>query len=224
MAEFFEFLLSYETLRVIWWLLLGLLLIGFISEPRWRNTWDWCLFIGSAVPGVVFGVAMGNLLLGVPFVIDPEWLSVAYEGSFFGLLNPFGLLAGLVSIAMLVMHGAIYLQLRTEGEIQVRAQRWVTRAGLVLMGGFALAGIAVAFFIDGYVLVQFAGTEGPSNPLAKEVTREAGAWLDNYSTHSWTLLAPLAAFAGTGLTLCCPRDSGRGLGLSPAPSPSPALS
>ena len=86
-----------------------------VADPRWRSAWDWGLFVGGAVPALVFGVAFGNLLQGVPFTFD-DMLRPYYSGNFFGLLNPFALLTGVVSLAMLVMHGAIYLQMRTEGE------------------------------------------------------------------------------------------------------------
>ena len=68
-----------------------------IEETRWRNMWDWGIFIGSFVPPLVIGVAFGNLLQGVPFNVD-EYLRLYYTGNFFQLLNPFGLLAGVVSV------------------------------------------------------------------------------------------------------------------------------
>ena len=76
-----------------------------VADPRWRSAWDWGLFVGGTVPALVFGVAFGNLLQGVPFHFDAD-LRVYYTGSFFALLNPFALLAGVVSVAMLAMHGA----------------------------------------------------------------------------------------------------------------------
>src|SRR6516165_921644 len=79
-----------------------------LADPRWRNAWDWALFVGGAVPALIFGVAFGNLLQGVPFHFDADQ-RVFYTGSFWGLLNPFALLAGVVSLAMLAMHGAIFL-------------------------------------------------------------------------------------------------------------------
>ncbi len=76
------------------------------ESARWRNNWDWALFIGGFVPSLIFGVAVGNVLQGVPFRFDPADMRIFYEGSFFGLLNPYALLCGLLSVAMLVMHGA----------------------------------------------------------------------------------------------------------------------
>ena len=92
------------------------------EEPAWRSRWDWALFVGGFVPALIFGVAMGNVLQGVPFRIEDD-MQIFYDGSFFGLLNPYALLAGLVSVAMLVMHGAAWLQLKTSGTVAERARR-----------------------------------------------------------------------------------------------------
>lgn len=119
--------------------------IGFdyrskVEDPRWRTAWDWGLFIGGLVPALVFGVAFGNLLQGVPFHLD-DFMRPFYTGSFWGLvINPFALLAGVVSLSMLIMHGAVYLQLRTEGEIYHRAKKAVLAFSLIFMVAFALAG------------------------------------------------------------------------------------
>lgn len=77
-----------------------------IEDPRWRNMWDWGVFIGSFVPPLVIGVAFGNLLQGVPFHVD-EYLRLYYTGNFFQLLNPFGLLAGIVSVGMIITQGRL---------------------------------------------------------------------------------------------------------------------
>lgn len=280
--EFIQFLMSYETLRVIWWLFLGVLLIGFavmegfdlgvatllpivartdderrvlintvgptwegnqvwlilgggaifaayplvysaafsgffialiltlfalilrpvgfsyrskLPNARWRNVWDWALFVGAIVPSIVFGVAFGNLLQGVPFSFD-EQLRVTYYGSFFGLLNPYGLLAGLVSLSMMLLQGSVFLQLKTEGEIRERARRWVGYSALALCVTFALAGIWLTLGIDGYRIVAFAGTEAASNPTTKQVVREAGAWLANYDANPLLWVIPALVFVG----------------------------
>lgn len=284
MSDALTFLMSYETLRVVWWLFLGVLLIGFaimdgfdlgvgvllpvvartdderrvlinaigptwegnqvwfvlgggaifaafpliyaaafsgffvalilvlfalilrpvgfdyrgkLADPRWRSMWDVCLFIGGFVPSLVFGVAFGNLLLGVPFRYDED-LRVHYDGSFFGLLSPFPLLVGGVSLSLLVMHGAVFLQLKTVGELRARARRWQRIAALVFAASFAAAGLWIAFGIDGYRLASFAGTEAGSNPLAKTVVVEAGAWFANFRALPVLWLLPLLGFAGAG--------------------------
>ena len=100
-----------------------------VPDPRWRAAWDWALFVSGLVPALVFGVAMGNVLLGVPFHFD-DTLRIFYEGGLFGLLTPFALLCGLVSVAMLVMHGAAMLAMKTSGAIAERARRYGSLAAL----------------------------------------------------------------------------------------------
>jgi cytochrome d ubiquinol oxidase subunit II len=172
-----------------------------IPDPRWRAFWDYALFAGGLVPSVVFGVAFGNLLQGVPFSLDSD-LRILYTGSgLFELLNPFGLLCGLVSSAMLAGHGAIYLTLKTEGTVQARARG----AALILAPAtivlFALAGLWIAWGIDGYVITSPIAADGPSNPLLKTVTRQPGQWFANYRAHSWMIAAPVLGVLGPLLAL-----------------------
>jgi cytochrome d ubiquinol oxidase subunit II len=145
-------------------------------------------------------VAFGNLLQGVPFQYD-EVLRPTYTGSFFALLNPFALLAGVVSLSMLVMHGAVYLQMRTEGVIAKRAKSAAKIFGMIFVAAFALAGLWMAIGIDGFRIISMPEPGATPNILAKEVITEAGAWLRNYSEYSWHILAPLAAFAGAAAAL-----------------------
>jgi len=171
-----------------------------VDDPRWRNAWDWGLFVGGAVPALVFGVAFGNLLLGVPFRFD-DTMQVFYAGSFWQLLNPFGLLAGVVSLSMLVMHGAVYLQLRSEDEINARARKAVVISAIVMMAAFALAGVWLATGIDGYRIVSMPAADTAFTPLAKVVEKAPGAWLANYSTHPWMMAAPVLGFAGAAIAI-----------------------
>lgn len=276
-------LISYETLRVIWWVLLGVLLIGFavmdggdigsatllpfvakddverrvvinavgpvwegnqvwlilgggaifaawpplyavsfsgfylamfailfalILRPvgfkyrstresaSWRNGWDWALFVGGVVPALVMGVAVGNVLQGVPFRLDSD-LRVFYEGTtLFELLNPFGLLCGLLSVAMLVMHGAAWLVLKSEGPVAVRSRTYGTIAAFLTVVLFALGGLWLWLGIDGYRITSEVVTGGPSNPLAKTVEVAPGVWFENYARHPWMMIAPILGFAG----------------------------
>jgi cytochrome bd ubiquinol oxidase subunit II len=166
-----------------------------LNDARWRSAWDWGLFIGGFVPALVFGIAFGNLLQGVPFHFDGD-LRTYYTGSFWQLLNPFALLAGVISVALLSMHGAAYLRLRVDGDIQARAGRAARIAGVILVVAFAAAGVWVAMGIDGYRITMIADLNGQPNPLAKAVEKAPGAWLDNYGKYRWMIAAPLAAFAG----------------------------
>jgi len=189
--------------------------IGFkyrslIADSRWRNAWDWGLFVGGFVPALVFGVAFGNLLQGVPFKYD-EFVRLSYTGSFWGLLNPFALLAGIISVAMLIMHGAVFLQMRTEGEINARAQKAVKTFGIAFMAAFALAGIWQAFGIDFYHIVSMPDPGTAFSPLAKKVEVAAGALLQNYSRCGYTIIAPVLAFAGATLAILLSRANRPGI-------------
>jgi cytochrome d ubiquinol oxidase subunit II len=156
------------------------------------------------VPALVFGMAFGNLLQGVPFHYD-EFVRPFYTGSFFGLLNPFALLAGVVSLSMLVMHGAVYLQIRTEAELFSRAKKAVLLFGIIFMVAFALAGIWQAQGIQGFRLVSSPDPGTAFSPLAKTVEVSRGAWLQNYSSYPWMMLAPVLAFAGGILAIVLSR-------------------
>lgn len=166
-----------------------------LPSERWRAFWDWALFAGSAVPALVFGVAFGNLLQGVPFHYDTE-LAPHYTGSFFALLNPFALLAGVLSLALLVLHGATYLQLRTEGVLHERAARAARLAAVVVIVAFAAAGLWLAWGIEGYRILSMPPPDASFVPPAKSVERAAGVWLANYKTWPWTMTAPILGFLG----------------------------
>jgi cytochrome bd ubiquinol oxidase subunit II len=167
-----------------------------IEDAAWRGTWDWGLFIAGTVPPIVFGVAFGNLLQGVPFSFDSNMAST-YTGSFWQLLNPFALLCGLVSSAMITLQGATYLAHRTEGAIHDRA-RWAARLfGVVLLVAFSAAGVWLASAIDGYVITSAIDPSAAANPIGKSVVRQAGAWLANYHRAPLTLALPALAYAGT---------------------------
>jgi len=169
-----------------------------LEDTRWRTIWDTALFLGGLVPALVFGVAFGNTLQGVPFRFD-DTLRMTYTGSVFGLFNPFALLCGLVSVAMLTMHGATWLACKTEGALRMRAQRAGLIAALVLAVLFILGGVWAAM-LDGYVLQSFAGVDAPSNPLGKHVVHQTGALMANYAAMPITVLAPTIGVVGALLT------------------------
>lgn len=173
-----------------------------IHHPTWRSTWDWGLFIGGSVPPLIFGVAFGNLLQGVPFRFDDQLMSY-YTGSFWALLNPFALLCGVVSSAMITFHGGLYLMHRTEGEIQARTKRAVLAAGALAVVSFSLAGMWLAWGIDGFVIRSVVDAAALPDPLSKTVERVAGAWLENYHRWPLTLLVPALAYAGFLVAMRC---------------------
>lgn len=173
---------------------------GKIDHPTWRAVWDMCLFVAGFVPALIFGVAVGNVLQGVPFHYNEVLLPI-YTGHFLALLNPFALLTGALSVSMLCMHGCIYLALKTEGAIRIRASKYSKTAAFITVILFAAAGIWVDTFLSGFVFSSTPAMSGASNPLHKTVILQTGAWLANYNTHPWSLVAPVAGFTGAILTM-----------------------
>ena len=168
-----------------------------VPAEKWRNSWDWALFVGSFIPPIIFGVAFGNMLQGVPFHFD-ETLRSTYTGSFWALLNPFALLCGVVSIAMIVFHGANYLLLRTTGPLQARAQRVGIITGSLTAVLFALGGLWVYFGIEGYIAADI-NPAGVANPLLKTVHISEGAWFHNFFSYPVLFAVPVLAIAAAGL-------------------------
>jgi cytochrome d ubiquinol oxidase subunit II len=197
--------------------LAGLILrpVGFKFRSKmpgaaWRSTWDWLLFAGGFVPALVFGVAMGNLLEGVPFGFDSE-LREHYEFGLFDLLNPFALLCGLVSVAMLATHGARYLVLKADGAVAERAakfSRWTALAWFLL---FAFAGIWLARSGFGLRITSGALAGAAPDPLAKTVIAVPGAWLDNYARWPLARILPALGLAVPLVLALLPRARAQGL-------------
>lgn len=179
------------------------------ESATWRSSWDWALFVGGFVPALVFGVAVGNVLQGVPFRLNEDLMTV-YEGSFFGLLNPFALLAGLVSLAMLLMHGSAWLVLKTDGVVRDRARSYGSVAALATIVLFVLAGLWLAVGIDGYRFVSDVVTDGPSNPLMSDISHE-GSWMAAYASRPWIAIAPLMGIAGAAMAFVLFRAGKEGL-------------
>jgi len=176
-----------------------------MPQARWRSIWDWALFVSGLVPSLVFGVAMGNLLEGVPFTLDSE-LRASYAFGLFDLLNPFALLCGIVSVAMLVTHGAAYLAVKTDASIAPRARTLSRLFALLWAALFAIAGLWLWRSGFGMTITDGAPPGGTPNPLGKTAVRLAGAWLMNYRRWPATMLVPaiglaapllVAALAGT---------------------------
>jgi cytochrome d ubiquinol oxidase subunit II len=169
-------------------------------DPRWRAFWDWALFTGGFVPVLVFGVAVGNVLQGAPFKLDGD-LRATYHGAFLGLFTPFTLVCGLLSVAMLVLHGAAWLGIKAEdgGLVQDRARRFGTGAGIATLLLFLVGGLLamrLGFRIEGAF-----DPAGPSNPLRGVAVASPGAWFDNFGRHPWMLVAPVMGFGGAILAL-----------------------
>jgi cytochrome d ubiquinol oxidase subunit II len=191
-------------------ILLALILrpVGFkyrskFEGSRWRNTWDGLLCFSGVVIALVCGVAMGNVILGVPHGFDPDTMRPVYTGMFFQLFTPFALMAGVLSVALLVMHGAVLLAWRTEDPIAGRARGWARLTAFLAIVLFVLGGFWVAYGIDGQV-ASGIDVNAPSNPLLKHVVVQTGAWMANF--HKWPLMwiAPVLGVVGALLVLLIP--------------------
>jgi cytochrome d ubiquinol oxidase subunit II len=180
--------------------LLALILrpVGFnfrdkVHDPRWASLWDWVLTGSGLTVMLVSGVAFGNLFLGLPFRFDDD-LRMSWHGGFFELLHPFALLSGLVSLSMLLAHGACWAALKADHLIAARAvtiARWMT---LIFAALYVAAGVWLAYGIPGYAISGPMSTDGVSNPLYKQVA-VGSSWFASYMQYPWFWVAPLLALA-----------------------------
>ena len=197
-AMFAAFPQWYATMFSGFYLALALVLIALIlrgvafefrrkdERPAWRGSWDWAIFIGSLLPALLFGVAFGNLLRGVP--IDA---SKNYAGDFFFLLNPYALLTGLYGLVLMTLHGAVYLSLRTDGDLSARARRLASQLwlpALVLL--FAALG---ASYVATDMYSKLGVNPGPV-PILGGVALLSVIWFIRRQRDGW-------AFVMTGITL-----------------------
>ncbi|WP_031549547.1 cytochrome d ubiquinol oxidase subunit II [Parvularcula oceani] len=163
---------------------------------KWRSRWDLAIVVSGLVPPVIFGVAVGNALIGVPFAYDND-LRPDYQGGLFGLLNPAALFCGVLSLFMIAAHGAAWLHLKADPVIAERARKigkWAAFGAFVL---FALGGFLVAFgALGGYELTSTADFRTPSFPLGKTAAEADGAWLANYGEAPLLMLVPALGLLG----------------------------
>ncbi len=174
-----------------------------ITNPTWRANWDRALFVGSAVPPIVIGVAFGNLLQGVPFELNNLMMST-YTGSFFDLLNPFGILCGVISLLMILTQGAVFLQMKVAGDVHTRAMKTVPITAILGLILFVIAGFW-AHSLNGYVITTDIIKDAPSNPLNKEVIRQVGALFNNFHDYPLMWIAPILAVIMPILTVVSSR-------------------
>lgn len=221
-AVFAAWPMLYATSFSGFYLAMLVVLLSFILRPvgfkyrsklenkTWRSVWDYCLFIGGTVPAIIFGVAIGNVLQGVPFEITSDLMPI-YQGSFLALLNPFALLCGVTSLAMLTMHGGNFLATKLEDPLATRAANIAMFGAIITIVLFAIGGVLIAYKVSGYELLKPMLHDGPSNPLHKSVGHATGLWLSNYKQLPWILLAPILGFLGALLSLrfskYCPKTA-----------------
>ncbi|MCG9545819.1 MULTISPECIES: cytochrome d ubiquinol oxidase subunit II [Vibrio] len=179
----------YVTLAALWLRPLALDYRSKIEEPKWRKAWDYALCFSGTVPPIIFGVAFGNLMQGVPFDLNDLMMS-KYHGTFFALLNPFALLCGVLALMLFVMQGATWLQMKTTEELHNRARNVAQITGLIAIALFVIGGFWVQS-IEGYVITSTIDTFADSNPLNKEVSLQVGAWMTNFETYPAMWAAPI---------------------------------
>jgi len=174
-----------------------------IADTRWRETWDWILTFAGAIPALIFGVAFGNLFLGVPFRYD-ETLRMTYEGNLLGLLRPFPLLAGIVSLSMVLMHGAAWAAVKFDESLAHRAEKVLRLVAPIFVVSYVACGVWLAFGVTAYS-VQNAVTDAASNPLLKDVVT-GGSWLSSGVLARWAWVAgAIAVVAGIAVPLLATR-------------------
>lgn len=182
------YLAMYVVLAALWLRPLGLDYRSKIEDPKWRAVWDKALCFSGAVPPIIFGVAFGNLLQGLPFELN-DLLMSQYHGSFFGLLNPFALLCGVLALMLFVLQGATWLQMKTTEGVRARSRGIAQISGIVVAVVFAVGGMWIQS-MEGYVVTTLIDSMADSNPLTKEVVRESGAWMTNYHAYPLLWIAP----------------------------------
>lgn len=171
-----------------------------LPNEFWRRFWDWIVFIGGFSPAVICGILVGNVLMGLPFYFD-DMLQVTATAKFTDLFHPFALWCGATSLAMLVMHGGLFLAIKTEDPIRSRAICYSRAAGLLMIGLFAIGGWLVAAKVTGYQVTAGADPFGYSNPLHKEVVPLVGAWVKNYTLYPAIKIVPAVGFIGALLAI-----------------------
>lgn len=171
-----------------------------LPSKTWRNTWDYCLFLSGFMPSILFGAAFGNLFSGIDFYYDTE-LIPHLTGSFLSLLKPLALLCGVVSLSIMVLHGALVLQLKTMDPIRTRALRAARCFGILFMLSFALAWYWVVFKTEGFAIVSMPNPNQSFSPLAKQVIKGTGFWFQHYAQFPLGYIAPLSSLTGVSVAL-----------------------
>jgi len=170
------------------------------NNPQWRNAWDWVLTVSGSVPPLIFGVAFGNLFLGVPFRFDGD-MRIDYSGGFIDLLHPFALLCGVASLALILAHGAAWAALKSDASLAGRASRVARLAMIAFIAAYAVAGLWLALGIPGHALVGAFTADAPSNPLLKQVVLQKNWFAGFAAAHPAFWLAPLLALAAASATI-----------------------
>jgi cytochrome d ubiquinol oxidase subunit II len=169
-----------------------------LSSQIWRSFWDRTLCICAILPSLVFGIAIGNVMLGVAFEVD-QFMYIQDFGSFASLFSTFSLLCGFLSLSMILTQGGVFLVLKTECEIRARSERILKFTPPISVFLFALGWIYMSD-IEGFKIIGELRHDGASNPLSKTVVMSKGQWLENYKTFKLLILVPLLGLFSQSLT------------------------
>ncbi|MCZ4309757.1 cytochrome d ubiquinol oxidase subunit II [Vibrio atlanticus] len=181
----------YLALISLWLRPLALEYRAKIDNDQWRKVCDLAISFSGLFPPILFGVAFGNLMLGLPFSLN-SLLMVEYHGSFVDLLNPFALLCGFVGLLMALLQGSAWLMMKTTDALYNKV-RLVTQLSAILVVSLMVLGGLTISHIDGYQIVSELNHSAVSNPLNKQAIAETGAWLSNFEIHPWMWFAPIGS-------------------------------
>ncbi len=170
---------------------------GQVDRPGWRRAWDWCFALGSLLPAILFGVAVGNILRGLPVAADGT-LNVPV----LSLLNPYAILIGVVSLVMFVMQGAAYLAMKTDGTLQQRMARWTIGAWTAFVATYLIATIAT-LFVSPFLFENVLGNPGfwvfllllLAGVIYLPIANHAGKYLAAFLASSTTIVAMIGLMA-----------------------------
>ena len=198
----------YATSFSVFYVVMILLLFSMILRPvafeyrskvdaqHWRESWDWVFLVSGALPMIIYGAAIGNILQGVGFHYSWDGQYYQDESFFSYLLNPFAILCGLMALSLAVYQGGTMLMIRGEEPIYSRARFYATIGGLSAPVLFAIGGLWVTH-INGFVLSPSVAPGMAANPMTGQgVTVQSGAWLNHYHAHPILWLAPALGFFG----------------------------
>lgn len=166
-----------------------------INSLLWRRFWDLALFVSSILPMFAFGLAIGNLMQGIPISFDAFSMRPYYHGNFWGLINWFGIMCGMTSVLMGLMHACAMLHRRCGGSLRKLFKRLFFVFTVLFTILFTADGFMVAFAIKGYHLVSSAA-QPYDHPLANVVTASTGGWIQSYAQYPWKAYAPVVAYVG----------------------------
>ncbi|BCL72540.1 cytochrome d ubiquinol oxidase subunit II [Vibrio nigripulchritudo] len=186
------YLAMYLTLAALWFRPLALEYRAKIESAKWKQYCDIAISFSGGIPPIMFGVAFGNLIQGIPFELN-SLLMPSYHGSFFDLLNPFALLCGVVGLCMALLQGSTWLLMKSSEEVYLRARKIAQVIALVLVALFMLGGWML-FDVNGYQVTSPMDLNADSNPVVKEVLLQKGLWFENYRQYPLMAMAPVVGF------------------------------